>query len=501
MPDLEREAKFVMPDGAALPDLHLAVELQISHVELHATYWDTPERRLLRLGHTLRHRTAADGTEHRWTLKLASGHRSAGELLARREIHVNAPGDDVPDDVRALLRGVVRAESLQPIATITTARGRTVLADADGRPLVEIADDHVVASPTGADEFTFRQVEVEQVDPDSDELVDRVIGALEAVGARRDDRSKLTITLAGAAHDGHAAETGKVMTIIDLVRSALDAGTTRLLTNDVLLRVGDDAEALHQARVATRRLRSDLRNLRPVLDQQRAEHLRSELSWLAGLLGDVRDNDVLRDGLGDATSALDAEAGLGLAELLDGLAAEATPHRTALTAALGSDRYLELLDALTEAISAPPLADDVQPDKRARRLTADITRIAWRRASTAVKQLDPHPTPDELHDIRKRVKRARYAAELAVLVHGHKARDFAARLATVQDTLGDVHDAQVAEDWLRTAVARHTFTGAGGFTAGQLAERERGRAAANDARWRAEWVVAARPKRRAWLSP
>src|SRR5436305_14018460 len=56
----------------------------------------------------------------------------------------------------------------------------------------------------------------------------------------------------------------------DAVRAALAAGVSRLLRHDPGVRVGDDPEDVHQARVATRRLRADLRTFRGLLDPARA---------------------------------------------------------------------------------------------------------------------------------------------------------------------------------------------------------------------------------------
>src|SRR5436190_23325302 len=83
----------------------------------------------------------------------------------------------------------------------------------------------------------------------------------------------------------------------DAVRAAMAAGVARLLRHDPGVRIGDDPEDVHQARVATRRLRSDLRTFSPLLDGEWLEALRDELRWLGAALGAVRDADVLADRL------------------------------------------------------------------------------------------------------------------------------------------------------------------------------------------------------------
>src|SRR3989442_12623505 len=77
------------------------------------------------------------------------------------------------------------------------------------------------------------------------------------------------------------------------VRRALAEPAARLLAHEDAARSGDDAEAIHQARVAVRRFRAGLATLKPLLAEGSVTELRSELRWLGGVLGRVRDADVL----------------------------------------------------------------------------------------------------------------------------------------------------------------------------------------------------------------
>lgn len=501
---LEREAKFVLPDGATLPALDVSPHLRVSATRLSATCWDTLDLRLLTVGHTLRHRSSSDGTELGWTLKLAPGtgaddaERSGGSgLMIRREIHVDGAPDLVPDTILALVRGVTRGEALVPVAMIVTDRRRVVLTDTDGNPLVEIADDTVSATPIGGTETGFREIEVEQLDDDGAPLVGEVIARLKEAGARREHRNKLQVVLGTEPSPAHPRQ---VATVGELVRESIARGTNQLIRNDPQVRLGDDPAAVHRARVATRRLRSDLRSLRHVLDRDRVDRLRGELAWLGQLLGGVRDLDVLRAGLltGDD---LDPTTADGITEILAVLDRDRQSRQSELVEALDCPRYLSLLGGLAAAADRPPFADGIDIDERADELAADIVRAAWRSTARAAKRLGPHPSSAELHDVRKRIKRARYASELAAHVYGRRARRFAARLATVQVGLGIVHDADTARQWFRRAVELHELSGTGAFVAGQLAERERRRAGNASAAWRADWRAAAKAKRRTWLEP
>ena len=82
---VELERKFEASDYVRLPEIPGASVIEGSDVRLTATYWDTVHRRLLRWGHTLRHRRASDGSEDRWTLKLALPSRKSKGGLRRAE--------------------------------------------------------------------------------------------------------------------------------------------------------------------------------------------------------------------------------------------------------------------------------------------------------------------------------------------------------------------------------------------------------------------------------
>ncbi len=110
--------------------------------------------------------------------------------------------------------------------------------------------------------------------------------------------------------------------------------------------------------------------------------------------------------------------------------------------------------------------------------------------------------PDELlHEVRKKAKRCRYACEAVVAVAGGDAKKLGAAVADVQELLGDLQDAAVAELWLRSHGVGLTGAGAAGraFAAGLLTGVQH--RLAEDARsgWRTAWKAASTKKLRAWL--
>jgi CHAD domain-containing protein len=232
------------------------------------------------------------------------------------------------------------------------------------------------------------------------------------------------------------------------------------------VRLGMDPEAVHKQRVATRRLRSLLRSTRRLTaDRERSEHLREELRWLGAALGEVRDRDVLIDYLLAELSTLEEAAAFGaILELLD---EEREQARSELLEALDSERYQRLLDELEQP---PELRNGDLPSAAAR---------DHRRLVKAADALDGKPSDHELHRLRIRVKRARYAAEAA----GGRKR-YVKRAKVLQDILGEHQDAVVAEERIRDLVTRVRGTGRTALAAGRLIERQRHRRAQARRGWK-----------------
>jgi CHAD domain-containing protein len=253
--------------------------------------------------------------------------------------------------------------------------------------------------------------------------------------------------------------------------AALRRQYTELLAHDPGTRLGSDPEDLHQLRVATRRLRAFLRAGRPLVDRDWADGLRDELAWLGGSLGPVRDLDVLIEHLRADVESLDDEDREAASTLLGELTKERRTARRRLLRALGSDRYLQLLDRV-EAAAEPPLTAEADTGLR------DIWQGEHKRLRKTVDALPAEPADDELHEVRIKVKRARYAGELAGLDAYVKA---AKRL---QDVLGQHQDAVVAEERLRGLAASLPDAA---LAAGRLVDRQRTRRAVARADWAGAW--------------
>jgi len=208
-----------------------------------------------------------------------------------------------------------------------------------------------------------------------------------------------------------------------------------------------DPEYVHDFRVATRRARFALRLFAEVLPEGRAAELRTELAWIAGLLGAVRDVDVLLGKLGDQFRLIEAGAAFQAAvrRLLGERRGRAQEE---MAASLQSERCVAVIEALessADSAAARVLAEDFRP-----------AFFARRRIDKAFAQLQTwlvRPAQDlgdaELHGLRILFKRLRYTCDFFRPLLGARVGDLAKSFVAYQDCLGLHHDAVVALEMLK----------------------------------------------------
>jgi len=289
----------------------------------------------------------------------------------------------------------------------------------------------------------------------------------------------------------------------EAIRAVLADGLTRLRANEAGVRSGD-VEAVHQMRVAVRRLRSDLRTFRPLLQGDWANELSSALRPLAASLGAVRDLDVLVERFDTRGADLAGD----LAPLTADLRGLRDVARTALIESLASPAHAALVAWVVAAAREPQLGPLARGE--ARDVLPPLVTAAWRRLA---RQADPlaralardsnGPADTELHRARILAKRARYASEAASQFLGRRrgraAARFAKRVANVQQLLGEHQDTTGLLRELRDGVTNHPADARMAFAAGRLFEREAEAATQVREAFPGMWAELRRPRLRRWL--
>ena len=503
----ETERKFDAAERDVLPILSGISDLggQTGPQEqvLEAVYYDTYDLRLARAGVTLRRRSGGDDAG--WHLKLPQGGDSRDELRVPLGRSAAAP----PAELAVLTLAHSRGAELEPVALMTTRRRRWRLSDSDDEPVAELVDDHVTAHTLGTvgaqtTAKSWREVEVELVGHGKPELLDRVERRLGKAGVRRSgSASKLARLLGDRLPPRPSSPAPDAKSRAGRAVVAYLSGQAEEITRyDPLVRQ-QVPDAVHRMRVATRRMRSVLQVASRVIERDRARRLAEELKWLADVLGPARDLEVLQERFDQATAALPLEevAGPVKQRFTRYFARREAAAADDVRAALDDARYFALLDDIDALITNPPLTRrGRRPARRElprliRRVDAKVTR-RMRRAD----QRRPGPPRDAaLHEVRKAAKRLRYATEVALPVLDKPARRFHKRVKTVQQLLGEHHDAVVSRPVLREIGMQAHRDGENGYTFGLLRGQQSTEIHDVERALPAAWRQLTARKRRRWL--
>ena len=227
------------------------------------------------------------------------------------------------------------------------------------------------------------------------------------------------------------------------VRDAI-AGQQRRIAL-VTARVDGAAEgAIHDGRVAARRLRSVLKTFRPLLDAERAQAYRADLRSFAGALGEVRESDVRRALLTTVSLEDHRVSPTAHRRLLALLEASCATARDALRQRLAEPGWGELCGRLKRQRSGGSLV--VVRTAGLADVLEQVVRT-WRRPLRILRR-EPRSVA-ELHELRLAFKHCRYALETVAGVAPDEAGRLLRRLRAAQDRIGDHRDTVLAQHWLR----------------------------------------------------
>ncbi len=204
--------------------------------------------------------------------------------------------------------------------------------------------------------------------------------------------------------------------VADVIGVAFSGSVERLVAHEDGVRHGGDPEDVHQARVATRRLRSDLRTFGDFVYHEWATSLRAELRWLGAELGEVRDAEVLLARLRADIAQLPSPEQDAAERLVRRLVADWHGARARMIDTLAGSRYESLRDRLVIAAARPRCT--TWANLRAVDALPPLVRRPWRNLQRAVDELGEVPPDEALHAVRIRAKRARYATEATIPVFG-----------------------------------------------------------------------------------
>ncbi len=422
------------------------------------TFYDTYDWRVYASGHVMEEQYLNSNTA---TLQLRSLNEPIVQAVATMSKKPLRFLRDLPKGaVRRQLASIIEMRALLPVASMRSRATSLRLLDNNQKTVayLEVDENHVLNAAGRTQGEAIRRARVVPVRGYTtaarrlSRLLNKDLGlepadgdmltaALAASGRRPGDySSKLELQLDPSMRADAASKT--------VLRRLLDI----MQANEHGIRNNIDTEFLHDFRVAVRRTRSALMQLKNVFPDRTQNRYRRGFQWLQQITGPARDIDVYLLKFADYQALVESPLRPALAPLRNFLQQRRTTQYRRLTRGLDSARYNKLIADWRAFLDQPPPTRSAP--KNAARPICDVTneRIwrLYRRAIKAGRTIDDNSPAQDLHELRKTCKKLRYMLECFHSIYPQgEIKKLIRALKQLQDNLGDFNDLQVQFDVLQ----------------------------------------------------
>jgi CHAD domain-containing protein len=494
---LEIEAKFSIPHERMFQRLLETSMLagfemgDASVAELHDRYLDTANRAILAGGYACRIRC-----QNERYLATVKGLGQASGGIHRRIEHETVlpeslpPQDWPPGPIRDLIIGLADYHPLVPLFEIEQTRHSRSLCDGD-RAIAELNLDHVHLCQEGIVAASFLELEAELLPAGTEDDLARLVSDLESTwGLTPENRSKFerglslfqSIDLSDQGTEAvmEPSLPSQELPSVELLdkpgiepddpmseagRKTFRFHYRRMVYNEPGTRLGEDIEALHDMRVATRRMRAAFRVFGDYYEPRAVAPYRKGLKRTGRALGRVRDLDVFRDKIQKHLATLPESQQDSLDALLAELEVCREAARERMVAYFDGKKYARFKERFGEFVETEGLGslsveldeDDPWPYR-----VRQVAPVAIYQRLAEVRAYDewvstPSPPLKRLHALRIACKMLRYTMEFFREALGPDAKTPIKEVVVMQDHLGELQDTVVAGDILRSFQQRGTW--------------------------------------------
>ncbi|MDP3866988.1 CYTH and CHAD domain-containing protein [Phenylobacterium sp.] len=439
----EIELKFLCEPVDLAAVLAAAPDGETQSKDLVSTYFDTPDGDLRKQRISLRIREG--GGKRVQTLK-----RGDGFAREEHEATLDGPALDLAmPALKAALPRAARRKALTPRFTVRVVRRQRTFEFGGSR--IEIAADE---GEVQAGDRVRRVSEVEL------ELKGGGCEAMFDLARQLSKTAPLYLSFDGKASQGYGLADGtdraprrhdkaplaRGLSTAEAFQATARNALVQIAANGVVLREADSVEAVHQLRVAVRRLRSAISTFKSVTAGEPVEAVKAELKWLARACDEARDLDVFA-----LENDAFTEPGLDLAALAPLVEAARQRGHAKACAAVASGRFRDLvLEATAWVETGAWLTAHGKTARRARE--APVQGFAAKALSHRYKTLlklgrDLETMSDaDRHEARIAAKKLRYAAEAFAPLFDTDTKPFIKTLKALQEHLGALNDGVMAAE-------------------------------------------------------
>jgi len=446
--------KSAAPGRRALKRLEVRFRARRQPYPPHRTTWlDTFDGRLLEDGASLAFEEAQGQSSLAW--------RDAEGLIRHGHAAQKQPlfAEDLPaGPLRERAAAVIGVRRLFPVARTESAGETLRLLDRNNRTILRIDLERIEALHATRD--TRRPLAPRlrlTPSPGSRAILEDVREVLESdTGLARDTGSIVREAMEAAGAGPRPAKARPALTpglrAADAAVRIHRALLATLRRNERGAREALDAEFLHDYRVAVRRTRTALAQMRGVFPKSAETRFARDFRWLGTLTNPARDMDVFRIALADHALLLPAPLRRDIDPLIAFVIARQQAEQRKLAEGLRSARCRSLIGDWTRFLRSKPRRSAAAPDADRPILEVASERIADRfaRVIRKAEKLKGRSSDQKFHKLRVECKKLRYLLEFFKdLYRAEEVESFVAPLKKLQDMLGEFNDLRVQRGMLR----------------------------------------------------
>lgn len=434
--EIELKFELLSEDVPLLPKLPILAHPPARAESQLTVYYDTAKAALRRKGFSLRVRSTEGGF-----IQTVKPLDSGAGLFARDEweqkvASIEPDLDALSDTPLHRLAETGRLKKLVPAVRSEMRRTTWLLNYKSSMVAVDLDEGTIAAGPV-SDSVT--ELELELLRGDDNQLVEAARSIADHVPLRLGVLSKAERGFALADGSfGKFTKAGPVvvdagMSIGDGFAAIVQSCLKHFRRNEPVVVQRRQVEALHQARVAMRRLRSAFSLFKPVAADEEYEAIRQELRWFTGLLGDARNLDVY----------LQRE---DLEKQPPELLRRREEAYDIIVAALSSSRFLKLMFDLMAWLAT----GSWRSGRKALRPLLPFAARRLDRMWRAIEAAGDLAAMDDTsrHELRIQIKKLRYGLEFFRNLYpaaAQRQKQFAAAVEQLQETLGQLNDIATAQ--------------------------------------------------------
>ncbi len=451
---------FILPSGLSADELLGKVQQKFRHLSepprmLQRTWYDSFDWRLYANNSTLE--DTRDGNEHTLVWRTLKGNQSDARLKLK-----NAPrfAWDLPQGhFRGRLEPVLEMRELAPKLRIRSRVNTLRILNKDEKTVAWlVVEENTLPRQKGlrAGKLDNRVsiIQVRGFPKPAMEVAKLLqqLGLPEAQG----DLMQTALSMFGEAPGSYSSklnlELDPGMRADEASKLILHRLLDIMMQNEAGTRIGTDTEFLHDFRVAIRRTRSALSQIKAVFPKQIVDRYKSEFAWLGQITTPSRDLDVYLLTFDEYRDSLPVNMQADIEPLRDFLIRHQKLENRALVKALDSARYRRIITNWRSFLEQP--VNERSTLKNAGRPVLDVAcaRI-WRIYRVAIKEgnaINMESPAEALHDLRKTCKKLRYLIEFfQSLYSSDDIKELIRILKTLQNNLGDFQDYEVQVSTLK----------------------------------------------------